>query len=138
MSDFLSRQTHDDSNPHEVILILFDMYNALYENYYSIEIEGRYLFQTRLQTKVTGIKLPEVNGAKKMLDTNVLPENQKPQIHEKQVDKNRPRLGRHRAGIKCKKPQHVVDTTVSASKSCKYLQCKMLLKIVQLSQYPNS
>ena len=53
-----------------------------------------------------------------MLDTNVLPEKQKPQMHSEQVDKNRPRLGRGRAGIKCKKPQPVVDITVSASKSC--------------------
>ena len=54
-----------------------------------------------------------------MIDTNVLPENQKPQIHSEQVDKNRPRLGRGRARIKCKKPQPVVGITVSASKSCK-------------------
>ena len=47
----------------------------------------------------------------------VLSEKQKP--HEKQVDKNKPRLGRGRAGIKCKKTQPVVDTTVSASKSHK-------------------
>ena len=73
----------------------------------------------RTQTKVTGIALPEAHGAKKMLDTNVLPEKQKPQIHEKQVDKNRPMLGRGRAGIKCKTPQPVVDTTVSTSISCK-------------------
>ena len=33
-------------------------------------------------------------GAKKMLDVSALPEKQKPQIHEKQVDKNKPRLGR--------------------------------------------
>ena len=39
LSDFLSRQTQDDSNPHEIILISFNMYNALYENYYSIEID---------------------------------------------------------------------------------------------------
>ena len=50
---------------------------------------------------------------------NVLPEKQKPQIHREQVDKNRPRLERGRAGIKCKKPQPVVDITVSESKSCK-------------------
>ena len=37
LSDFLSRQTHDDSNPHEIIPISFNMYNALYETYYSIE-----------------------------------------------------------------------------------------------------
>ena len=73
----------------------------------------------RSHTKVTGITLPVVHDARKMLDTNVLPEKQTPQIHEKQVDKNRPRLGRGRARIKCKKPQPVVDTTVSVSKSCK-------------------
>ena len=49
------------------------------------------------------IMLPEVHATKKMLDTNTLPENQKPQIHGKQVDKNRPWLGRGRAGIKYKK-----------------------------------
>ena len=53
----------------------------------------------------SGIVLPEVHGAKKMLDTNVIPEKQKPKIHNKQVDKNRPRLGQGRAGIRCKKPK---------------------------------
>ena len=47
--------------------------------------------------------LPEFHSTKKMLDTNALPEKQKPQIHRKQVNKNGPRLGRGRAGIKCKK-----------------------------------
>ena len=37
LSDFLSRQTHNDSKPHEMIPISFNMYNALYETYYSIE-----------------------------------------------------------------------------------------------------
>ena len=119
LSDFLSRQTHDNSNPHEVIPISFNMYNTLYENYYSLEMADQHLVQMRSQTKATGITLPEVHGTKKMLDTNVLPEKQKPQIHGKQVDKNRPRLGRGRAGIKCKNPKPVVDTTVSASKSHK-------------------
>ena len=65
------------------------MYNTLYEIYYNIEIEGKYLVQMRSQTKVTGITLPEaeVHGTKKMLDTNILLEKQKPQIQEKQVDK---------------------------------------------------
>ena len=39
LSDFLSRQTHEDGNPHEIFPILFNMYNTLYENYYSIEVE---------------------------------------------------------------------------------------------------
>ena len=119
LSDFLSRQTHDDSNPHEVIPISFNMYKTLYKNYYSIEMGDQYLVQMRSHTKATGITLPEVHGTKKTLDTTVLPEKQKPQIHEKQVDKNKPRLGRGRACIKCKKPHPVVDTTVSASKSHK-------------------
>ena len=58
----------------------------------------------RSQTKVTGIMLPEVHGAKEMLDTNVCPEKQKHHIHREQLDKNRPRLGRGRTGIKCKNP----------------------------------
>ena len=29
LSDFLSRQIHDDSDPHEIILISFDMQNML-------------------------------------------------------------------------------------------------------------
>ena len=40
LSDFLSRQKHDDSYPHEIILISFNMYNALYEIYYRIEPRG--------------------------------------------------------------------------------------------------
>ena len=34
--DFLSRQNHDDSNPHEIIPISFNMHNFLYEKYYNI------------------------------------------------------------------------------------------------------
>ena len=108
-----------DCNPHDIIPILFNMCNALYQNYYSTELEDQYLVQTQSQTKTTGITLPEVHSTKKMLDTNLLPEKQRPQIHSEQVDNNRPRLGSGRAGIKCKKPQSVVDITVSASKSCK-------------------
>ena len=71
LSDFLSRQTHDDSNPHEVIPILFNMYNTLYERYYNIEIEDTHLVQIGSQTKATGITLPEVHDTKKLLDNNV-------------------------------------------------------------------
>ena len=34
---FLSRQMHDDSIPHKIILISFNMYKSLYETYYSFE-----------------------------------------------------------------------------------------------------
>ena len=36
LSDFLSRQDHDDNNPHEIIPISFNMYQVLHENYYNI------------------------------------------------------------------------------------------------------
>ena len=69
---------------------------------------------------MTGITLPEVHDVKKMLDTRVLSEKQKPQIQAEQVVKIRSKLGRGRAGIRCKKPQPVVvDITATASKSHK-------------------
>ena len=63
LSDFLSRQKHDDSNPHEIIPILFNMQYILQSNYYNIEEKvGKYLVQTRSQAKFSGISLPEVHG----------------------------------------------------------------------------
>ena len=46
LSDFLSRQTHDTSNPHEIFPISFNMYNTLYEIYYRDDPIDRYLVQT--------------------------------------------------------------------------------------------
>ena len=104
LSDLLSSQKHDDSNPHGIIPISFNMYNVLYEIYYIIEPQDRYQVQMQSQTKVIGVTLPKVHGAKKTLDMSTLPEKQKPQLHVKQVVKNRPKLGRGREGIRCKKP----------------------------------
>ena len=36
LSDFLSRQKHDDSNPHETMPISFNMKNILQSRYYNI------------------------------------------------------------------------------------------------------
>ena len=82
LSDFLSRQKHDVSDPHDIISISFNMHNMLHKNYYNIGRTDRYLVQTQLQTKLSRIKLPEVHGVKKTLDTNTLPVKQKidPQI----------------------------------------------------------
>ena len=44
-SDFLSRQKHDDSNPHEIIPNSFNMHNMLHERYYNIGKSERYLPQ---------------------------------------------------------------------------------------------
>ena len=80
LSDFLSRQMHDTSNPHEIIPMSFNMYNTLYETYYRIEMTDKYLVQTCSQAKAAGINLPEVHGARKTLVTSMPLEKQKPQI----------------------------------------------------------
>ena len=77
LSNFLTRHTHDDGNLHDIIPISFNMHRALCENYYNIEIKERYLVQTQSQMKSSGVTLPEVHSAKKVLDTNVLPVKQK-------------------------------------------------------------
>ena len=63
LSDFLSRQKHDDSNPHEIIPISFNMQNILLCRYYNMgdRKAGKYLAQTRLQAKFSGITLPELH-----------------------------------------------------------------------------
>ena len=54
----------------------------------------------------------------------------KPQIQAEQVVKMRPKLGRGRAGIRCKTLQPVVaEITATESKSCKIPTVQMLLKI---------
>ena len=78
LSDFLSRQKHHDSSPHEIIPFFFNMQNILQTRYYNIgkEKEGKYLVQMRLQAKSSGTSLPEVQGIEKGLDPNIRPEKQ--------------------------------------------------------------
>ena len=63
LSDFLSKQINDDSNPHEIIHNSFNMHKVLHKNYYNME---NYLVQTRSQARSSGIKLPEVHGMEKI------------------------------------------------------------------------
>ena len=72
LSDFLSRQKNDDSNPHEIIPISFNMCQILDDNYYN----EKYLVQTRSQAKTSGIKLLEVHGVGKNSDPNLKQEKQ--------------------------------------------------------------
>ena len=73
LSDFLSRQKHDDSNPHEIISITFNMQSILQARYYNLGEGnlGKYLVQTRSKVISCGIKLPEVHGIGKGLDPNI-------------------------------------------------------------------
>ena len=107
LSDFLSRQKHDDSNPHEIIPISFNMHNILHERYYNIGKSERYLVQMWSQTKSIGIKLPEVHGVSKNLDPNIQPEMQitKPILGNKILQK-KPRIGQGRGGMRKKEASH--------------------------------
>ena len=77
-SNFFSRQQHDDSNPHEIIPISFNMQDILQTRYYNLGkgIIGKYLVQTRSQAKSSRIKLPEIHGTGKRLNLNIQPEKQ--------------------------------------------------------------
>ena len=83
LSDFLSRQKTDDSNPHEVIPTSFSFKSQVGGHFYCIDNEvsiprkDKYLVQTRSQVRSSGIKLPEIHGAHKSLDPHVQPGKQK-------------------------------------------------------------
>ena len=113
LSDFLSRQKTDDSNPHELIPISFMLRSQVDNHFYQIDNEinqpknDRYLVQTRSQVKSSGIKLPEIHGANEGLDPHVQPGKQRPfpSLPIQTVDKglpthpiSRPRFGQGRAG----------------------------------------
>ena len=55
LSDFLLRQQGDDSNPHEIIPMAFNMREILKQNYYNY-VGDKFLVQTTSQTKDSGIK----------------------------------------------------------------------------------
>ena len=83
LSDFLSRQKHNNSNPHDIIPISFNMHQVVHEKYYNVENTRKYLVQTRSQTKSSDIKLPEAHGMRKNLDPNILPEKTTYQSHKR-------------------------------------------------------
>ena len=100
LTDFLSRQKQDDSNPLGIIPISFIIQNVLHSRYYNKgdRVEGKHLVQTRLQANSSGICLPEVHGVDKGTDPNtLLLEKQiiKPIITSKAkgVPQIKPRLG---------------------------------------------
>ena len=41
LSNFLSRQKHIDSNPHDIIPISLNMYNILYKRYYNLGLTDK-------------------------------------------------------------------------------------------------
>ena len=149
LSNFLSRQKIDDSNSCEIIPISFNIRAVLQDKYYSLEGEKeRYMVQTRLQMKASGVQLPEVHGSRKGLDPHKIPEKQPQPIVG--LDKDRkPRLIKGRAGVRRKikalplsyiglgasksKPIIINDETVSAVDS---VQPKPMLEIPRSEVLP--
>ena len=74
LSNFLSRQKTDDSNPHQLIPISFSFKGQVSNHFYHIDNEvtvprvNKYLVQTRSQVRSSGIRLPEIHGTHKVLD----------------------------------------------------------------------
>ena len=61
LSDFLSQQKNDNSNPNEIRPISFDMYQVLEDNIYlEIFCTDKYFIQMQSQAKSSGIRVPEV------------------------------------------------------------------------------
>ena len=107
LSDFLLQQKNDNSNPHEIIPISFNMYQVLENKFYlgNNLCNDKYLIQMRSQAKSSGIKLPEVHGVRKNLDPNLRPEKQ--HILPKQGSLERLHIGQGRAGSKRKRPDPI-------------------------------
>ena len=114
LSNFLSRQKMDDSNPHELIPILFLLKNQVGDYFYHMDNEviiprnDKYLVQTRSQVRLSGIRLLEIHGANKGLDPHVQPGKQKTfpiQTINKGMPTHpipKPRIGQGRAGLRRK------------------------------------
>ena len=85
LSDFLSRQKTDDSNPHKIIAVSFTLKSLAHDCFYQFnsttgigETEtNKYLIQTMSKAKSSGIKVPEIHGINKGLNPNVKQERQR-------------------------------------------------------------
>ena len=90
LSDYLSRQEVDNSNPYKIIPISFDMRDILQDRYYSIKsvrVGDKYMVQTRSQAKDSRVNLPGVHGVDKGLDPHIRPERQtvKPTVTQTEI-----------------------------------------------------
>ena len=124
LTDFLSRQKSDNSNPHELFPISFSLKDQVSDYSYRINNEinlpskDKYLVQTRSQVRSSGIRLPEIHSANKGLDPHVQPGKQKSfpiQTMKKGMPTHpipKPRVGQGRAGLrrKVKAPQSITSS----------------------------
>ena len=99
LSDLLSRQRIDKSNPHEIIPISLDMTAILEERYYNMGNESKYLLKTFSQAKDSEIKFPGVHSINKGINPDIKPERQVLTFHNQA---NKPRLGQGKEGLRRK------------------------------------
>ena len=110
LSDFLSHQNNDSSNPSEIIPISFNTYSILEDNR-NFDIcnnnddNGKYIIQTHSKAKTSGTKLPKVHGIKKELDPNLKPEKQ--HAIPKQGRSEKLQVGQARAGLRRRRPDYI-------------------------------
>ena len=79
LSNFLSRQKMDDSNPHEIIPISFTLKSLAHDHFYKFNSTNKMseteanknLIQTQSQAKSSGIKVPEIHGANKGINPHI-------------------------------------------------------------------
>ena len=94
---------NDDSDPSEIISISFNAYGILEENR-DVDIckrnEEKFLIQTHSQAKMSGTKLLEVHGVRKVLDPNLRPEKQHAMLKKGITEKLH--IGQGRAGLRRK------------------------------------
>ena len=72
LSNFLSRQLGDDSDPHEIIPISFNIKEILKENYQNM-VKDTYMVQTRSQAKAQANAPTVQNTTGKPLTQNAIP-----------------------------------------------------------------
>ena len=78
LSDFLSRQKNDDSDPSKIIPISFNAY-GIFKEKRNIDVcknEDKFLIQMHSQAKTSSTKLLEVHRIRKELDPNLRLEKQ--------------------------------------------------------------
>ena len=116
LSDFLSQQKNDDSDPSEIISISFNAYRILEENrkIEACKNEGKFLIQTRSQAKTSGTKLPEVHRVRKELNPNLRPEKQHAMPKNGMIEK--PHIGQGRAGLRRKHEPDCIDQPLDVTR----------------------
>ena len=129
LSDFLSRQKNDNSNPHKIILISLNMHKILNDSYCNIE---KYLIQTRSQARSSGIKFPEVHGMGKNLDPDIKPEKQ--HAISKQGSMERLYTGQGRAGLRRQKPDPINQPINQPSDLSQKIPGKMKIETGKINQ----